>query len=580
MVNFDMVRSNNQSMKKVNYILVLFSAFSHLLFSQQKKESTFREIRKNYEKMTIDDMDAMPYVKLYIQKAKRENNQQKLVQGYRDGRQFDYNNKIRYADSAIVVSMKLGSNDDISKDYLSKGIIYYFYQKKYKLALDQYIKAYEFSKGSGDAYHHHKVIYHLGIVKEHLGYYDEALEHFQKCATFYSSNLKQQLHENEQFNYKKAYLNSLHQMTVTNRYLNNFSISDSLSQLGYQLTVNNSDFELENSYFLKCVGISKFQKKDYAGAKKDLEKALPVILKRSDFAWASVIYYYLGKISQAKSDPDQAINYYIEIDSIFEKHKFILPEVYMSYNYLIEYYKNTDVTKQLYYTNQLLKADSLISKYYSYLSSKLHKEYDRKTLIEQRDAIQNSSTKKIRFAQILIFSGSIALSFFVVRSMKYRKIKKQYDLLQKRIAEGTYKINDVIKDVPADSTMRKTFLTSEMTLEIRGKLEKFEQELQFTKKGLTQKSIANKLGTNSHYLSVYINENKGMNFNKYMAELRIKYIMHLLNTNNKYLNYRIEALAEECGIAARQNFSNLFYEINGIRPTDYIKSRKKELGLS
>ena len=54
-------------MKKLNYFLVLFSAFSHLLFSQQKQEKTFSEIRKNYEKMTIDDMYAMPYVRLYIQ---------------------------------------------------------------------------------------------------------------------------------------------------------------------------------------------------------------------------------------------------------------------------------------------------------------------------------------------------------------------------------------------------------------------------------------------------------------------------------------------------------------------------------
>ena len=65
-----------------------------------------------------------------------------------------------------------------------------------------------------------------------------------------------------------------------------------------------------------------------------------------------------------------------------------------------------------------------------------------------------------------------------------------------------------------------------------------------------------------------------------MAELRINYITNLLNTNSKYLNYTIEALADECGIAARQNFSNLFFDINGIRPTDYIKNRKKELGIS
>ncbi|MDQ0595018.1 AraC-like DNA-binding protein [Chryseobacterium ginsenosidimutans] len=567
-------------MKKLISFLFLFSAFSHLLFSQQKKAGTFSDIRKNYEKMAIDDMDAMPYVKKYIQKAKRENNLPKLIQGYRDGRQFDHRNKIRYADSAIAVSLKYGTNDDISKDHLSKGIIYYFYQKKYKLALDQYLKAYAYSKGSADQYHYHKVLYHLGIVKEHLGYYDEALEHFQHCVTFYQLQSNQNLHINEQFNYKKAYFNSLHQMTVINRYLKNFTKSDSLRQLGYKLTLKDDDFSLENSYFLKCIGISKFHKKEYTVAKKDLESALPVIVKRNDFAWASVIYYYLGKISQAQHDIDRAIHYYSEIDSIFKKYEYIVPEVYGSYNYLIEYYRNNNVNKQLYYTNQLLKADSLITKDYPYLSSKLHQDYDRKTLIEQKDDMEKANKRKMRFAKLLILSGAIVLVFFVIRYVQDSKIKKQYDLLQKRISEGTYHVSDIIQDEAAEYTARKTFLTPEMTLEIREKLAKFEQELQFKKKGLTQKSIARKLGTNSHYLSVYINENKGMNFNKYMAELRINYITHLLNTNNKYLNYRIEALAEECGIAARQNFSNLFFEINGIRPTDYIKKRKEELGIS
>ncbi len=530
--------------------------------------------------MTIDDSGAMPYVKLYIQKARSENNFPKLIQGYRDGRQFDYRNKIKYADSALTVSLKHGTKDDISRDYLSKGIIYYFYQKNYKPALDQYLKAYEYSKGSGDEYHRYKVIYHLGIVKGHLGYYNEALEHFENCITFYRSKSQQKLHDNEQFNYRKAYLNCLHQMTVINRYLKNSYTSDSLSQLGYRLTVHDHDFDLENSYFLKCIGISKFYRKNYAEAKSDLERSLPVIVRRNDFAWASVIYYYLGKVSEAQNDETKAIRYYSKIDSIFEKHQFILPEVYRSYNYLIEYYKDKDVNRQLYYTSQLLKADSLISRDYSYLSSKLHKDYDYRTLAEEKDHMEKTSKRTIRFAQILILSGTVILGFFVVRYSKDQKIKKQYDLLQKRISKGKYHVSGQLTDEQDEHSLRKTFLTPEMTAEIREKLEKFEHELQFRKKGLTQKSIAGKLGTNSHYLSIYINEHKGMNFNRYMAELRINYITHLLNTNNKYLNYTIEALAEECGIAARQNFSNLFFEINGIRPTDYIKKRKKELGIS
>ncbi len=568
-------------MKKFKYFLVVFSAFSHLLFGQRKKEMTFSEIRKNYEKMTIDDQDAMPYVRLYIDKARHEGKYPRLIQGYRDGRQFDLEHKIQYADSALAVSLRYGSHDDISKDHLSKGIIYYFYQKKYKLALDQYLKAYQYSKRSKDQYLHYKVIYHLGVVKEHLGYYDEALGHFKDCAAFYGANLKKKLHDNEQFNYKKAYLNSLHQMTIINRYLRNFSKSDSLSRLGFQLSSKDEDFQLEKGYFLKCMGISKFNKKDYSNAEKDLEGALPLILKRNDLAWASVVYYYLGKISEAQDDQANALHYYSQIDTIFAQHQIILPEVYNSYHYLIQYYQENDLNKQLYYTNQLLRAESLISKDYPYLSSKLHRDYDRNTLVEEKEHIEKISKRKIKTAKILIISGSIVLGFFVIRFFKDRKVKRQYDLLQKKISERHDSEIEmrVEEEVPEEST-RKTSLTPEMTLEIRSKLAKFEKELQFRKKGLTQKSMANQLHTNSHYLSVYINENKGMNFNKYLAELRINYITHMLNTDNKYLHYRIEALADECGIAARQNFSKLFFEINGIRPADYIKQRKQELGLT
>lgn len=567
-------------MKKFNYFLVFFFAFSKLIFSQQKKDKTFWEIRENYQKMTIDDIRAMPFVREYIQKAKRENNLPKLIQGYRDGRQFDLVNKMKYADSALAVSRKYNNQDDISKDYLSKGIIYYFYQKNYKQALNEYLKAYEYSKHSKDAYHHYKVVYHLGIVKEHLGYYEEALEHFKDCAEFYSSKMNSKMHENTLFNYRKAYYNSLHQMTIVNRYLKNFIKSDSLSELGFQLTKYDQDFLIENSYFLKCKGISKFHKKNYTEAQKNLEQALPILLQRNDFAWTSVIYYYLGKISEARNQIPTTIKYYNAIDSIFEKQQFILPEVYGSYNYLINYYKKTDVNKQLYYTNQLLKADSLITKDYPYLSNKLHKDYDRSSLIQEKESIEKTARNNMWFANILILTGSVAFTILTYKYVKDQKIKKQYDLLQKRMAESNNWQENKKEDETADNILRKSALSPELSNEIRTKLEKFEKDLQFTRKRLTQHSLATKFNTNSKYLSTYINENKGVNFNKYIAELRINYITNLLNTNNKYLNFTLDALAEECGIVARQNFSKVFFEINGIRPSDYIKKRKQELGLT
>ena len=124
---------------------------------------------------------------------------------------------------------------------------------------------------------------------------------------------------------------------------------------------------------------------------------------------------------------------------------------------------------------------------------------------------------------------------------------------------------------------RKLGINKEIELEILRKLDIFEKNIGYIKKGLTLKTLATQFETNTYYLSWVINENKKVNFNKYLSDLRINYITNQLFTHKKYLNYTIEALAEECGIASRQNFSDLFYEINALRPTDFIKQRIQEM---
>ncbi|MCU7618464.1 AraC family transcriptional regulator [Chryseobacterium sp. PBS4-4] len=568
-------------MKKYQYLMTVFLLLSQQLFPQNSERLTYRDIRKEYEKMLNDDSRAMPSVQKYIKKAKKEKNQEHLIQGYRDGRQYSasFDEKLQYADSTISATMMYGNKDEISKAYLSKGILFYFNKKKFKPALDQYLKAYKYSKNSKDEFLKHKVLYHMGIVKNHLGYYQDAQSHFENCINFYEEQIKRRLHDNDLYSNKKAYYNSLHQLTVVNRYLKNFKTSDSLSALGYRLTEADRDFALEKSYFLKCMGISSFHKKDFISAKRSLEESLPGLIARNDFAWCSVVYYYLGKLHETQENPVLAIKNYQKIDSIFNKNDFILPEVTRSYHYLINHYNNSDVKKELYYTTQLLKADSLITKDFSYLSERIHKDYDRSSLMEEKTELERSGYYKTRFGVFLMIVLIIVIVLFSMRYRKDQIIKKKYLNLQKRLLDEKemQKTIQVAEDSPKYRI--KTELSPEVFEKIRKKIKKFEEDKGYNKLGLTQKSIAKDFGTNAYYLSVYIRENKEVNFTTYLSRLRINYITNLLNTNNQSLNFKIEALAEMCGIAARQNFSDLFYEYNGIRPADFIKNRKKELGL-
>jgi len=47
--------------------------------------------------------------------------------------------------------------------------------------------------------------------------------------------------------------------------------------------------------------------------------------------------------------------------------------------------------------------------------------------------------------------------------------------------------------------------------------------------------------------------------------------------NKKFLLYKVEDLARECGMSSRQLFSSHFLEINGMRPIEFIIKRLKEI---
>lgn len=481
--------------------------------------------------------------------------------------------KLKYADSTIVAAKISNDNDLITKAYLGKGIIYYFNLKKYKHALDEYIKAYQYSINSNDSYLQHKVIYHMGVVKSYLGYYQEANSHFKKCIIYFEQSTKNNMDVNDVINNKKGYLNSLHQAIICYRNLGNFRAADSLINVGLSIAGNSKDFELEKAYFLKCRGILNYNQKKYRESIKDFSNSLPIIIKNKDFAWESVGYFYKGKSYLANGDDRKAVQNFLKVDSIFHQNNFILPELRENYELLINDAKKKGDTKQeLYYTKSLLKADSIINKDFVYLSSRIHKEYDTQSLVDSQQKIENnySLSKILIFLLILIVVLLVILLYY--HNLREKKVKLKYKELQEKLEQRTSIVPNEKKEVSSKST-----LSEEVINEILTKLEKWEKNNGFIAKSLTQNKLAKKLNTNDNYLSQVINEKRGMNFNRYLAELRINYITNKLYYEKKFLNYSVESLALECGIASRQNFSDLFFSINNIRPVDFIKQRKSEL---
>ena len=567
-------------MKKLCFVILLM--IYKFVLSKDKVPSSYEGLRAAYENLSENDSRAFVYINPYIKKAKQEQKYPELFQAYRDAVFYSTTaeKKIKYADSCLDAAYKSGSDDRVSTAYILRGSVYYAKMKKYKPALDEYLMAYKYSKNTGDYYLKNKVSYHLGVVKNYLGYNEEALELFKECVAYFeiqSNNSK--IHKFQIFNNTKGYLNSIHQMIVCYRNLKEYDRADSLTEIGLAKTYNNPDLAQERGYFLKSKGILQYKSGKYQPAIAYLTQSLPLI--KEDFAWKSVDYFYIGKSYLALKNEPEAITNFKKIDSIFTKHDFILPELRENYEILINYYKSKkDAKQQLFYTTQLLKADSIISRDFAYLSPKVHREYDTNALLEEKG----------RLEQVNIWGGVFLLALAILATVLFATLKKRhrneknilakYRILEEKLRTRNYipkPEQPVTQTPPAESSDdKKTQITDIIKRDLLQKLKRFEEKKQFTQRGLTIQKLAVQMETNSNYLSHVINEHKGMNFNKYLGELRIRYITQLLFEKNIYLNYTIDTLAKECGIASRQNFSDLFFEINGIRPTDFIRKRKKE----
>ncbi|AZA88339.1 hypothetical protein EG349_16960 [Chryseobacterium shandongense] len=215
-------------------------------FGKIQGQQSFEDIRSTYDKKEENDITALKDINLYLQKAKLENNLVEQIEGYRDAAFYskDKSLKIKYADSAIVTAHKTDDKELISTVYLLKGSLYYFYYKNYQSALVEYLKAYQYSKDSKDDYLKYKIIYQMGLVKSYLGYYDEGIEHFKECISYFEPKSKEKLEPGAIRNVERGYLNSLHQMAVCYRNIKDYKRADSIINAGLRFSKIN-DFLLK-----------------------------------------------------------------------------------------------------------------------------------------------------------------------------------------------------------------------------------------------------------------------------------------------------------------------------------------------
>jgi len=533
-------------------------------------------MQKSYAQRAENDALALPDVKKSIKWAKSKQNDKHLLYAYEDAMYYspDRNDKLKYSDSIIAAAVRTPDNGLLSKAHLSKGIIYYFNFRKFDSALRQYLVAAQFSEKSEDAYLMWKIRYNIGVVKAHLGYDQEALVYFQECMAFFQTNLRSNLHPTLRFNNTRGYLNSLHQSVISERHLNQWNKVDSLLTLSDPFR-KDPEYNQESAYFLKEQGIVAFHKKEYRTALDSLHAAKPLLQSKKEEGHLSVLYFYLGSTYLQTGLPKEAHQYLAKVDSLYNRNALLIPEVRQAYELLL---KSTafphDTKSDIYYRDQLLKADRIFQTDLPYLSSRIYREYDTPHLQAEKEKLLQSNKRGHDLLSVAYGVCAALLLFLFTLWWRKRKVTASYLALQLKLKSVSSPENIA---AVASEEGRKMKYSDDIVQDLLQKLKEFENKNGFTDGNLTLATLATMMHTNKNHLSYVLNEHLHTNFHTYLGTLRINYITRLMNTDSKYLRLNIDALAEICGMKSRQNFSKLFYRINKIRPSDFIGERQKEL---
>lgn len=275
----------------------------------------------------------------------------------------------------------------------------------------------------------------------------------------------------------------------------------------------------------------------------------------------------LGIFYQEKGEYEKAVSFAkeaLEIEKIRNKPDDRVLN-FMTLSNAYEKLKKTDL--QLQYTKK-----------YTLLSDSLN-EVEKRTHEELlKEAVNKTKTedyvKQKRFLKSIVLGLVVlAIGVWILIRKKNKKYHKKYeDILLKLQTEK----QNILPENHLSDINNKISVNGETEQKILLNLEDFERSEKFLQKEITIGMLSTDFSTNPKYLSEVIKTHKSENFNQYINNLRVNYIVHKLYNDAKYREYKISYLAEEAGFASRQVFVLAFKKMNGVTPSYFIQNLKKE----
>lgn len=327
----------------------------------------------------------------------------------------------------------------------------------------------------------------------------------------------------------------------------------------------------------QLLGLSYYHLKNIETSLFHYEKALNLVKDVPENQLTGYIYNGLANVYLEKNDLIKAKKYLDLAQKVADKaeHLELKKEVYSTVE---QYYIKTKDIEKL--KDLGLKKDTLDRKITSKTRQFIDESYtnlDKKIIKAEKKSTQKN--------YLIIITGLLVilvLALYIRSKIQQRKnIEKFKEILRRsnekpKLAEPIVVKEVKIEDTDIESSEATVLMTSETEEKLLAKLNKFEKSNLFNNKNISLPFLAGRFETNTKYLSYVINTHKEKDFNNYINELRINYIIEKLKNEPQYRNYKMASLAEEIGFSSHSKFSKVFKKVTSLSPSLFIKYLQDE----
>jgi AraC-like DNA-binding protein len=547
------------------FVLILINLNS--LFGQEHLiQLSYQQLEDSIE---MNDY-SIKYIEILKKKALKDKDTFRLAESlYYKYMSIEDEASLIIPDSIISLTKDLNSSTYPALGYMLKGTSYYDLGQE-ELAFENLMIAYEYAVNRKNTYQQLYIKSTIGTIKINIGQYKEAIKTFQDQYYLIKSQ------PNYKNDYAEEYITIIGKLS--NAYLRGKVLDSAHFYIKKGLSFSKKiEDEAEYIDFLSDYANYLYFSNEYNQALDSFKRLEP--LRKGDINLA-INYYYQGKIHQIKNDTTKSIDYFIRIDSLYNKNQVPFLEHKEVYKTLYDhYFEQNNKEKQLYAINQFSKIDSILDKLSYNINSKSTNDYDIPKLKEEKEKLLkelNEEHNKTNY--ILIIAILLSLIFISILIKLYtdkKKLKSRFESIVQKQDTNSNSTEDKDFKTPSKETQNQLNISQEVIDSILQVLAQFENNKDYLDNQITLASLAKQFNTNSVYLSKVINHYKGMSFSNYLSNLRIKYCITELRENSTLRNYTIKAIAQEIGFRNSESFSKAFKKETGLNPSYYIKELNK-----